>query len=102
MNNGLVTKIIESTFVFFLSNYRIFRPPSTDIDCPVTKLDDDEHRKAITLTTSPGEARRPIGCLAKEASRAANAFPESLNIFATMGVSIVPGQTAFTRIPSAA
>ena len=80
----------------------MLRPPSTETDCPVIKLASLEQRKTLTLATSPAEASRPNGCLAIDALRAALMSPESLNIFSTMGVVMVPGHTAFTRMLSTA
>ena len=70
-------------------------PPSTESAAPVTKEASSESRKATARAISSGCPTRPIGCAGPRIFSITSALPW---IGPKIGVSITPGQTAFTRI----
>jgi hypothetical protein len=64
---------------------------------PTTKVLWSEARKATTAATSAGVPIRPIGTCAANPARTASASVAPATA-AIAGVSIVPGETALTRI----
>ena len=70
-------------------------PPSTGKATPVTKEASPESRKATARATSSGWPTRPIACSGPSSCCITSALPCS---GPRIGVSMTPGQTAFTRI----
>src|SRR4051794_14113591 len=70
-------------------------PPSTGTFTPVMNRDAGEHKKYAASARSVGTAARPIGTLATASSNASG-------FRAVSGVSVMPGATALTRMPSGA
>jgi RNA polymerase sigma-70 factor, ECF subfamily len=73
-------------------------PPSTVHTAPVTYDASSEARNAITAATSSGRPMRPSGIVASSAARCA----ASLRHQSFIGVSVTPGKTPLTRMPTAA
>ena len=74
-------------------------PPSTANAWPVTKVEPGLHSQSTASAISSPRLRRFIGRSRRKSSTAN--IPLS-SIFDTIGVSIVPGQTALTRMLRAA
>src|SRR5208337_3505124 len=85
-----------------IGDHRLVFPPSTDQAAPVTNFAASLARKAITAATSDEVPRRPSGIEAISARRASSGASDPANSALSMAVSIGPGQTALTRIPSLA
>src|SRR5438128_10853252 len=70
-------------------------PPSMTIACPTTKAAASEHSQTTAAAISSGFPIRPIGSCAITLSRPSGVPPLNRSI---IGVLMIPGHTAFTRI----
>src|SRR5881227_4053400 len=70
-------------------------PPSITMACPVTKEAASEHSQTTAAAISSGFPIRPTGSCAITLSRPSGVPPLNRCI---IGVSMIPGHTAFTRI----
>src|SRR5690606_10123635 len=78
---------------------RFDQPPSITTAVPETNADSSLARYNTRLATSSADPNRPVGCLARKARRAVSASPCDAILACKLGVSIVPGHTAFARMP---
>src|ERR1700741_2363971 len=81
------------------TDYCAVRPPSTDIEHPVTNEAACEHSHTTASAISSGRALRPIG---STSSSLAASFGRPATIPSSSGVSTTPGHTSLTLIPERA
>src|SRR5439155_23015843 len=75
-------------------------PPSTKNALPITKLDSSDARNSAADATSSGLPSSAVSCRLRMAFRPSSGFGyDSRRYFSTNGVWIVPGSSAFTRMP---
>src|SRR3972149_2644908 len=84
-----------SSLIYYLAT----QPPSTESIVPVINSTLSSHKNKTAWAISSGLPRRPIGWKDLKSSSAAFLSPNCSNKPSTIGVTIVPGQIAFTRIP---
>src|SRR5438552_9945520 len=78
-------------------------PPSTKRPVPITKLDSSDARKSAADATSSGFPSSAVSWRLRIAVRPSSRFGyDSRRYFSTNGVWIVPGRSAFTRMPNRA
>src|SRR5882672_6190822 len=78
-------------------------PPSTKRPLPMTKLDSSDARKSAADATSSGLPSSEVSCRLRIAFNPSSRLGyDSRRYFSTKGVWIVPGRSAFTRIPNGA
>src|SRR5438132_14000187 len=78
-------------------------PPSPQRPLPITKLDSSDARKSAADATSSGFPSSDVNWRLRIALRPSSRLGyDSRRYFSTNGVAIVPGSSAFTRIPNGA
>ena len=73
-------------------------PPSTTRDVPVMKEAQSLAKKAIAFATSSGRPILPSGCMLPKVCRTRSGDAALLAVQCSIGVSMAPGHTQFTRM----